>query len=106
MAKENQEIDMDELGKKSKMNVKASSFDVWKCMSCEGEPEFERPEAMRHMQEVHGIDTKTAKGSRKMLMHLDGRDWFQSNYEITINGLVFVNYCRSRRAKNDMMRFA
>lgn len=106
MANENQEIDMDELNKKSKMDVKAKSFDVWKCMSCEGEPEFSRGEVAKHALEVHGVDIKTVKFQREMLMHLDGREWFQSNYEWKVDSMTLVNYSRSPRAKNDMMRFA
>lgn len=80
-------------------------FDVWFCLECEGTPEFERAEMMCHLKDVHQIDPKTAKGTRRMTMHLDGRDWFQSNYEWEINGMKFANQVRCERAKNDMMRF-
>lgn len=89
----------------SKMDAKSESFNIWKCLECEGEPEFEHGEFMKHLQDVHGIDTKTAKGSRTMLMHLDGRKWYQSNYEVVVQGVKCVNFCRNRRARNDPMRF-
>jgi hypothetical protein len=100
------EVDVAEILKKSKMDVKAESFNIWKCLACEGEPEFEHVAMMRHLQEVHGIDTKTTRASRKMLQHCDGREWYQTNFELEVNGLKFINYCRNARAKNDMMRFA
>jgi hypothetical protein len=80
-------------------------FDVWFCQECEGTPQFERAEMMRHLKDVHQIDPTTAKGTRRMIMHLDGRDWFQSNYEWEINGMKFSNQVRCERSKNDMMRF-
>lgn len=81
-------------------------YDIWICLECEGNPEFERPEMIKHMKDVHQIDPKTATGTRSMTAHIDARDWFQSNYEWVINGLKFANQIRCHRAKNDMMRWA
>ena len=81
------------------------SFNIWKCLACEGEPEFEHPAMMKHLQEVHNIDTKTTKASKKMLRHMDAKDWFQSDYEFEVNGLKFINSQRNERVADDMMRW-
>lgn len=82
-----------------------NSWSIWKCLECEGRPEFEHADMMKHMQEIHKIDTKTAKGTQKMIMHLDGRDWYQTDYEVTVNGLKFTHSVRLEREANDPMRF-
>lgn len=40
-----------------------------------------------------------------MTMHLDGKDWYQSNYEIEIDGKKFMNFVRNERDADDMMRW-
>lgn len=87
------------------LQKKVLTFDIWRCLSCEGKPEFERPEMMKHLQEIHHIDTKTAKGTRKMLRHLDAQDWYQSDYEWEFNDLKFINSIRNERASDDMFRY-
>lgn len=82
------------------MKKKEKSFNIWKCLECEGNPEFEHADMMKHMREVHQIEPKTAKGTKKMTMHLDGKDWYQSNYEIEIDGKKLINFVRNKRNKN------
>ncbi len=77
----------------------------WKCLTCAEEPEFEHKDAMAHFKEVHGIDTKTAKGNKSMLMHMDGRDWFSWDYEWTIGDIKAVQHTVTERAADDMMRY-
>lgn len=99
---------MDETTKAAREQIKetkkeGTSFNDWKCMSCEGEPEFGHVEMMKHLQEVHGFNPKTTKGSRQMTLHLDGRDWYQTNYRWEINGLVFMQFVRNARNKHTRM---
>ena len=89
---------MEEMAKQ--LQNKGSSFNMWKCLECDGEPEFYHDEMMKHFREVHQIEPKTAKGTRQMTMHLDGRDWYQSNYEIDIDGKKFMNFVRNKRNKH------
>lgn len=72
-------------------------------MECEGDPEFHHKPMMQHLKEVHGIDPKIARCSREMIMHLDGRNWFQSNYKWIIDGKKFINFVRIKRNKNTRM---
>ncbi len=80
--------------------TKETSFNRWKCLECEDQPEFEHADMMKHLQEVHQIDLKTAKGTRQMVMHLDGSNWYQSDYKIEIDGKKFMNYVRNKRNKH------
>lgn len=41
-------------------------------------------EFMQHLQSVHGIETKGLKASKKLLIHINGGDWYGYDYEWTI----------------------
>lgn len=88
---------LEQIAKQSQ--TKELSFNRWKCLECEGKPEFEHGEMMKHIREVHNIQPRTP-GTSRMIMHLDGRDWYQTNYVVEINGLKFENYVRNKRNKN------
>ncbi len=85
------------------MDKTADSFNIWQCESCEGQPEFEQADFEKHLKEVHGIDPKDMRGSRSMVLHIDGRDWYQTNYEWVIKGLAFLQSCRNKRNKHTMI---
>ena len=87
------------------MQSKDLSFDNWMCNECEGQPEFPHAEMVKHLKEVHQIDLKIAKGTQRMTMHLDGKDWYQTNYEIEIDGKKFARFVRNERDADDMMRW-
>lgn len=52
---------------------------------------------MKRLNEVHGIDPKTTKGTREMIMHTDGDTWFDWQYKWTIGGKQFVQHTRTMR---------
>jgi len=79
-------------------------FNIWKCLACEGCPEFEKQEFIEHVKQVHKVP-ENAKGDRKLLMHLDSRDFFESIYRWTINDLEFTQCVRCKRAPDDMMAY-
>lgn len=81
--------------------VKASN--VWKCLACDKQPEFEHKQMMEHLRSAHQIDTKNTKGNRSMLMHMDGADWFSCQWEWEINGMKFIQKTVSPRGKSDPM---
>lgn len=81
------------------------SFDIWRCLECEGQPEFERSDFLKHLHEVHNLMTKGKPFKQKFLRHLDAREWFQTDYEIEFEGLRFVNFKRDEREADDMMRW-
>lgn len=88
---------MEQIAKQAQ--TKETSFNRWKCLECEGHPEFEHGEMMKHIRNVHNIPPSTP-GTQRMTMHLDGRDWYQTNYVVEINGLKFENQVRSKRNRN------
>ncbi len=76
----------------------------WTCPQCEGNPEFDHPQMMKHLAEVHQIDPKTTKGTKRMMMHVDGSDFYASQYEWTIGEKIFVqNACHKRTGLNKQM---
>lgn len=82
-------------------NRRFGSF--WVCTVCKDNPEFEHKDMMQHMSAVHNIDVKNTKGRKSMLMHLDGSDYFSSQYEWEINGMKFLQTTCSKRSKQDAM---
>ena len=74
---------------------------VWRCLECEGQPQFEHAEMMQHMRDVHGFEPKTSKGTRQAVMFLDGSGFHSSTYEIEINGMKFMEYRHSERVKKN-----
>ena len=77
----------------------------WVCPNCPDNPEFEHEAMMKHLKEVHGIDPKTIKGKKSMLMHLDGDTWFSWDYEWEIGDLKFLQHTCSKRTRSDAMHW-
>lgn len=88
---------MTEMAKSLQKNEK--EFNRWKCLECADEPEFEHADMLKHFQDVHQINIKTAEGTREMRTHLDGKDWYQTIYEVVIEGKRFLNSVRNKRNK-------
>ena len=75
------------------------------CNECKGKPMTQK-NFMDHLREVHKLDPDKLKGHSKRLMHMDGKDWYSSEYLWTLeSGLTFNQYCRNQRSKNDPMRY-
>jgi hypothetical protein len=55
------------------------------------------------MAGVHQIDISKTKGSRLMVLHLDGTDFFESTYEWTFGKVSFTEHTRDSRTKEDAM---
>ena len=77
----------------------------WVCKNCDDEPHLLTDEFKEHIRTVHKIK-KGTEGTRKMLIHLDGQDYWRSTYEWTFEGLNFLQLILGRRAEDDMMRYA
>ena len=60
-------------------------------------------DVIEHLKIVHSLTDM--KGSRQMVMHLDGRGWYQSSYRCEIGGVVLMNYVQYLRNRNDSMRY-
>lgn len=73
----------------------------WTCLACKENPDFEHKAMMTHIKDVHGIDPKNTKASRRMLMHIDGSDFYSSQYEWEINGLKFQQSTCNKRTGED-----
>lgn len=70
------------------------------CDSCKSDA-MSVDQLKTHLKEKHGItDTN---GTRKMLMHTDGADWFGYQYEWTIGGLKFLQSLVQKRDEESRM---
>ena len=94
---------------KHKESKDVEPFNHWFCEGCKTEA-LTHPEMMTHLHEKHSCPTEKIKGKRSMRMHMDGDTWFDWQYDWEIespSGLVkLLQHTRSRRAKDDMMRWA
>lgn len=79
---------------------KTKPYNVWFDETAPGQ-EFTHAEMMTRMKEVHGIDPATTKGTRSMMMHMDGDTWFSYVWEWEIGGKKFTNSTRQNRRGMD-----
>jgi hypothetical protein len=83
------------------------------CLSCDGRPEFALQDFRRHLQQVHAI-TFPAKGTRRMLMHVNCGQQHISDFTWTIGEVQFVEQVivdmrgapRDRRSQSREVRHA
>ncbi len=74
----------------------------WMCC----DEEFDQDGIAHHLKSAHGIIAKTTKGERRMVQHIDGRDFFSSHYEWTFGDVKLYQLVHIERDDDDMMRFA
>jgi len=87
------------------MSRQIKEYNVYFCETCESKPEFKSPEeVMEHLRIVHGIQ-KGTKGTRSMLAHIDGRDYYKYAFAWEIGGVKLTQETQNRRAKDDPMRY-
>lgn len=71
--------------KKVKSNKSKNEFfgTIWTCMECPTGTSMQSKAFLEHLQTAHNAncDAKQIKASMRMTMHMDGSDWFSSNYE-------------------------
>jgi hypothetical protein len=88
------------------MGGKTKPCNVCICQSCADSPEFEHAAMLEHLKTVHGVDLKTAKFERSMLMHIDADKWYEWQWQWTEQkpeGVKFQQLVREMRSKDDMM---
>jgi hypothetical protein len=71
-------------------------FNVFYCETCAEHPEMTPEEAIEHVKIVHGISEM--KGTRSMIVHLDGKDFYCSKYAWDIGGVNLTQECQNRRS--------
>ena len=87
------------------MSKKSES--VYACQNCNSVG-MEYADFVNHLKIVHGLTNLHIKVKREMTSHLDGRDWYQSNYRMTIPGdpeIIVLLSVTNQREKNDPMRY-
>jgi len=76
--------------------TKADEWNTFICLTCEERPEFPEADKLKeHLTTVHNITE--FQGNRQMTMHLDGEDFFQTNYEWDIQGVKLAQAIRCKR---------
>lgn len=77
---------------------------TWTCVSCQDKPTMPHAEMIQHLLEKHGLQ-KPLQGTKQMLMHLDGTDWYSSTYSWKIGEVELQEFWQCPRRKDDMMRW-
>lgn len=58
---------------------------TWWCETCGAEEEMTQPEIIAHLKEVHGLETNGLKCRRRMVQHMDGENWYISQYAVALD---------------------
>ena len=74
-----------------KTKAEAASM-LWRCLECLGQPELLQPDMIKHMQDVHQIDTANATGTKNLVMRTDASGVYRPTFEYIIDGMTFLRY--------------
>ena len=87
------------MSEQTKTERRFGSF--WKCLSCEGSPDFEHSDMMKHLTDAHKIDVHNTKGTSMTIMHMDGDTWFSWDYEWQIEDVKAAQHTCYERSPED-----
>ena len=76
-------------------------YNVFYCETCAEHPEMSMDEMKAHLETVHGI-TKL-EGTRSMILHVDGPDFYCSKFAWEIGGVKLTQECQNKRSGEDAM---
>lgn len=97
----------DEMTEQEEQDLIDNPINDFCCSVCKGSEPMPFEEFKKHIIRVHGLNDGQLKGTKSMMMHMDGTKWFSSTYLWTLeSGLKFTQHIRLARAKDDMMRFS
>lgn len=84
--------------------AKSIGSNILQCLTCKDSPEMNHDDFMKHLKDAHGIEPGE-KGTRQMVMHVDGRTFYKSSFKWTMKGVEFMQYTENSREKDDPMRY-
>lgn len=70
------------------------------CQTCNSEA-MQFGEIRKHLVDVHQSD---GKGTKQMISHMDGRDWYGSVYRWAFGDVIVIESITAEREKDDPMR--
>lgn len=97
------------IAKRTTERRKVEYTNHWWCNTCKIEAPMTHLEAVNHLRVFHKLGDKIP-ATRNLILHLDGSDYFSSQYEVIVTGpkgerIVLQNSVTSPRRKDDMMRY-
>ncbi len=96
-------VDEQPLQSGSPVSKKERRYGCW-WVCCD--KEFPSVDEMKaHLLEVHKIDGSKTQGTRSMLAHMDGADWFSWDYKWEYPGLTFTQHTCQKRDKASRMNW-
>lgn len=90
--------------KKTKKKDDRQYGSFWYCAEagCEQAGQMNLEQFKAHLKDKHGKEvTKDTKCNKRMDMHIDGADWYSSQYDVDILGLKAVNATCYKRTAED-----
>ena len=77
---------------------KVEEYNDFQCLECKDKPVMDHSGMVKHLKDVHGIKDKI-KGSRNLLMHIDGEDYSFWEFEWVLdNGMrLYQSSCNKRK---------
>lgn len=86
--------------------MEKGEWHLWYCETCTGKPEFSDKAFRKHAVEVHGL-TEKSMGTRRMMQHLDGTKFYQTDYHWQFDGgFAAVESIRLLRRGEDALLWA
>ncbi len=74
--------------------------DVFICNNCNLEL-GDRKQAIEHLKTIHKLET--TKGTRQMTLHVDGTNFFESQYTWTFGEVQLIECCHNERTAKTRM---
>jgi len=78
---------------------------LFRCKTCATKDEYEKPAFMDHLKTVHDV-AENESFKRSMLIHMDGKDFFETQYLWEHEKVSFIQCITCERDKDDPMRHA
>ncbi|MEM6888738.1 MAG: hypothetical protein AAF636_11425 [Pseudomonadota bacterium] len=80
-------------------------YNLWSCPADEVSG-LSVEQMVAHLKDRHGINAESTQCTRRLMIHIDGKDFFINHYEITIGKIVLINEVKqSRSAEDNAWRF-
>lgn len=70
---------------------------TFKCENCKMTNGVSLKKMLKHLKEVHSVDSEKTKGTRSLLCHADAADFYTYTYEWNIGDVILIQlYCCKR----------
>jgi hypothetical protein len=96
--------------KKNQPKERPKPYNLWWCETCQypanSADGMDHQTMLSHLKTAHNIDPKGKTCHRRLIMHMDGAEWFSYQWSITVEGITLTNSTLSLRSPESAMLHA